>query len=157
MKEIAILGAGPAGMMAALEAVKSGASVHLFDANPKVGKKLLVTGSGKCNITNLQTGPDSYDTDEPGNLASVLAQLPPESFRQMLAEMGVFTSATSDGWVYPLSLSAGNVVQLLEARLLQAGVIFHHAAQVTDIRRQTDNFLLTHTRHDAPTDFLCSA
>lgn len=159
MNEIAILGAGPAGMMAALEAVKSGASVHLFDTNPKVGKKLMVTGSGKCNITNLQAEPDSYDTDDIGILTSVLAQLPPEPFRLKLAEMGIFTSATSDGWVYPLSLAAGNVVQLFQASLLKAGVTFHNTAQVTDIRKKNDNFILTHTRHDAPSVFplLCVA
>ena len=133
--------------------------MHLFDANPKVGKKLLVTGSGKCNITNLQAAPNAYDTDDTDNLASVLAQLPPEPFRLRLAEMGIFTSATSDGWVYPLSLSAGNVVQLLEASLIKAGVIFHNAAQITDIRRQKDNFILTHTRHNVPSRFqlLCIA
>jgi len=159
VKEIAILGAGPAGVMAALQAVKTGARVHLFEANTRIGKKLMVTGSGKCNITNLQAAAPLYDTDDEQVLSSILDQLSPTDFREVLAAWGIFTSSSADGWVYPLSLVAGNVVQLLETHLLQAGVVIHYAAQVTDIRKEQDVFVLSHTRHDAPSHFplLCVA
>ncbi|MBI9051604.1 MAG: aminoacetone oxidase family FAD-binding enzyme [Anaerolineaceae bacterium] len=159
MKQIAIIGAGPAGIMAALQAVKSTAEVHLFESNPKIGKKLLVTGSGRCNITNMQAKLDAYDTDEPDVLASVLAGLSPQAFRALLAEMGIFTTATDDGWVYPFSFAAGNVVDLLLAQLHRVGVKIHYAARVQAIRFTNGQFILTHDKHDAPHifDLVCVA
>jgi predicted Rossmann fold flavoprotein len=159
MKEIAIIGGGPAGIMAAIQAAQGSASVHLFEANPKLGKKLLVTGSGRCNITNLSAVASKYDSDDDNVLGSVLAGYPPQQFRTDLVKMGIFTYATADGWVYPISNSAANVQQLLLSQLSRAGVKIHCAAKINAIHFKEQGFNLIHEKHDAPHQFdlLCVA
>jgi predicted Rossmann fold flavoprotein len=158
-KQIAVIGAGPAGIMAALQAAQSAAEVHLFESNNKIGKKLLVTGSGRCNITNMAAFADDYHSDDEAVLKSVLDFLPPESFRALLQSMGIFTMATPDGWVYPLSYSAGNVADLLLAQVQQCGIHIHYAAKVQTIQFDEGKFVLVHEKHDAPHlfDALCVA
>ena len=63
--DIAVVGAGPAGIMAALQASRGGAQVTLFDHNARIGRKLLVTGSGRCNLTNENARPDRYHGEDP--------------------------------------------------------------------------------------------
>jgi len=114
---VGVVGAGPAGIMAALEAARAGAEVHLYDTNAQVGRKLLVTGNGRCNITNLAAAPARYTCDQPEALAAILAAWPPERVLARLEEYGILTYATGDGWCYPLSESAGTVVDALAAAL----------------------------------------
>ena len=158
-KQIAIIGAGPAGIMAAIQAAGADVDVHLFEANNKIGKKLLVTGSGRCNITNMAANSRAYSTDDETVLSSILNLLPAERFRAQLDTMGIFTTATSDGWVYPLSYSAGNVADLLLAQLNQVGVHIHYAAKVQAIQANDRQFVLVHEKHNAPHvfDALCIA
>lgn len=158
-KQIAIIGAGPAGIMAAIQAAKAGADVHLFEGNNKIGKKLLVTGSGRCNITNMAANASRYATDDMNVLSSILHKLPPQQFRKELQDMGIFTTATADGWVYPLSYSAGNVADLLLAQLNQVGLHIHYAAKVQAIQVNGGQFVLVHEKHNAPHMFetLCVA
>ena len=73
--KVLVLGGGPAGMTAAIAAAGKGAEVLLLEQNDRVGKKLLLTGNGKCNYTNLELDAARYDTDLP----SRPVRLPPES------------------------------------------------------------------------------
>ena len=59
-KQIGVIGGGAAGMMAAITAAREGAKVTIFERNDRVGKKILQTGNGKCNLTNLDMRPDCY-------------------------------------------------------------------------------------------------
>jgi len=130
---VGVVGAGPAGIMAALEAARAGAEVHLYDTNAQVGRKLLVTGNGRCNITNLAAAPARYTCDQPEALAAILAAWPPERVLARLEEYGILTYATGDGWCYPLSESAGTVVDALAAALAARGVAVHLQCHVAGI------------------------
>ena len=110
MESIGIIGAGPAGIMAALIASRIGNTVHLFETNAQIGRKLLVTGSGRCNITNLNAQPGSYSCSDPSLLNPLFEKMSPERLRKELHELGILTYATEDGWCYPVSESAANVV-----------------------------------------------
>ena len=77
MEIIGIVGAGPAGIMAALKANRAGKKVNLFESNNLIGRKLLVTGSGRCNITNLNAKPESYYCSDSSLLQSLFEQFPP--------------------------------------------------------------------------------
>ncbi len=132
-RRIGIIGAGPAGIMAALEAARLGAQVLLFDTNPMVGRKLLVTGNGRCNISNTQAVADRYATDDPATLARILALCGPQTVLQRLDELGIPTYATHDGWCYPLSDSAATVADALATALELAGVQVHLQTLVSDL------------------------
>jgi predicted Rossmann fold flavoprotein len=142
MPKLGIIGAGPAGMVAALEARKAGVDVLLFDSNDILGRKLLVTGSGRCNLTNALAAPGKYHASSQVVLQSVFNQFGHQDLVQYLHKMGIITHATADGWFYPLSNSAVNVAAIFAAHLQDAGVEIHLAHQVDQIIPQKKGFLL---------------
>ncbi len=137
-----IIGAGPAGMMAALEARKKQAEVLLIDANPSVGRKLAATGSGRCNLTNTHAQPERYHTSSPKNLIKIFSKFGNEDLIDWLENLGIFTYATENGWVYPLSNSAQNVVDILAAYLIEAGIEMHLQTFITDLQLIGNKFKL---------------
>jgi len=140
-----IIGAGPAGIFSALM-IKERSSEHtvtIFDGNQKIGRKLFATGNGRCNITNMNAGADSYYSIKPADLGPVLNHFGPEAIRKKLNDLGIPTVQTEDGWVYPESYSAANVVQILTDALQYAGVEVHSSARVTGISLSGSKFVLT--------------
>lgn len=75
--DIGIIGAGASGMMAAVAAYREGLRICLFEHNDKPGKKILVTGNGKCNITNLNMTPECYNSNSDGSYFSVIKNFGP--------------------------------------------------------------------------------
>lgn len=139
---IGIVGAGPAGIMAALEAARLGARVSLFDTNAVVGRKLLVTGNGRCNITNAHAAPEKYACADRAFLQAAFARFGHDETVARLRELGVLTYATPDGWLYPLSESAATVAETLAAALDGAGVEFRLQTKVADIRPERGGIAL---------------
>ena len=142
---IAIIGAGPAGMTAALYAAKAGLPVTLIDSNAQVGRKLLVTGSGRANLTNLAVSADKYTsaTDASDWLKSLFKLFGPNDLIHMLDEIGLLTYSTADGWVYPVSESAQTVVSAFASALERAGVTLQLEHNVTAIRKSQEGFVLS--------------
>ena len=142
MRQIGIVGAGPSGMMAALEAAKQGARVLLFDSNPMVGRKLLVTGNGRCNLTNAHAAAHRYTCTDPAFLERLLAEFGHERLIAALRELGIITYSTHDGWYYPVSNSAATVVDAFAAALELAGVGVYLRHKIVSIRQAKGNFTL---------------
>ena len=111
-RTIVIIGAGASGLMAAITAASAGASVTLLEHNEKPGKKLLASGNGKCNLTNLQLRADAYRSDHPQLAASVLERFSPDMTIGWFAERGLRTF-DRQGWVYPCTEQASGVLDLM--------------------------------------------
>jgi len=139
---IAIIGAGPAGMTAALCAARQGAQVTLIDGNAQVGRKLLVTGSGRANLTNRAANPERYTCGDPAWLATLFNQFGPKDLIDFLKGLGLLTYSTPDGWFYPVSESAQNVVAVFASALERAGVTLLLDQRVTSIRKSGNGFAL---------------
>lgn len=133
-RRIGIVGAGPAGMMAALEAARRGTEVLLFDTNPMVGRKLLVTGAGRCNISNRHVAAGAYTCADAAFLEAAFDLWGHERTMDRLEELGIPTYATHDGWCYPLSDSAATVAATFAAMLDLAGVEVHLKTKISDVR-----------------------
>jgi len=131
---VGIVGAGPAGIIAALKAAAQGAVVHLYDTNQAVGRKLTVAGNGRCNLTNADLRPEVYTSDAPMALAAVLARYGYLALLADLEALGIPTYATPDGWTYPVSNSGAAVIELLTVALEQAGVQVRLMTKVTGLR-----------------------
>ncbi|MCD4673592.1 MAG: aminoacetone oxidase family FAD-binding enzyme [Anaerolineaceae bacterium] len=142
MLKLGIIGAGPAGIIASLEAKKLGADVLLFDSNEVVGRKLLVTGSGRCNLTNTRAVSEKYHASPISVVESVLSQFSHDDLIHYLHEMGILTHATSDGWVYPLSYSAANVANIFNAHLNDRGIERYLSHKAQHILPQKQGFLI---------------
>lgn len=123
MKKILIIGGGASGMTAALTAAEDpGNSVTLLERQQRVGRKLLATGNGRCNLTNTGASPDNYHGEQPEFVLPALEKFPPHSAMEFFGSLGLITVTEPGGRVYPLSDSANSVVDVLRFALEQADV-----------------------------------
>ena len=124
MKKIIVIGAGPAGMMAAIKAAENGAAVTLLEKMERIGKKLLITGKGRCNITNIAENAEIIK-NIPGNgvfLNSALRAFNNEAVISFFNEIGVATKVERGGRVFPVSDKAADVSAALLEKLLDLSV-----------------------------------
>ena len=119
---ICIIGGGPAGMMAAIAAARAGARVRLFDRMHRVGKKLLVTGNARCNLTNVACGPVHYHGGDPDFVRQALLKLGPAQTRAFFEELGILTKVEDGGKVFPLCGQASAVLDVLRYEMRRLGV-----------------------------------
>jgi len=127
MKKVFVIGAGASGLVAAYFAAKSGNEVHVIEKNEKCGKKIYITGKGRCNITNDIT-PDEFFPNVVSNpkfLTSCIYSFPPQKLIQFFEDGGLHVKTERGGRVFPLSDKASNVTKCLENYCKNMGVIFH--------------------------------
>lgn len=142
MAQIAILGAGAAGIFAALQKKNPGDTLYLIDRNDQIGRKLAATGSGRGNLTHLNLTADQYHGKPKNFIQQVLRRHSAEDIRAALLELGIPTYATDDGWVYPLSNSASNVRDILASHIEQRGVVMLFNETVSHLQHNRHGFLL---------------
>lgn len=138
--KIGIIGGGAAGLIAAIKTEQLGMHVTLYDANTNLGRKLSATGSGRCNISNLHAAANTYYSDSPESLQKCFQNLPMSSIRDFLLEIGIPTTSTPDGWVYPCSFSGSNVVDILSNNLQNTKI--HLNSLITSIEKKGNVYLL---------------
>ena len=135
----AVLGGGAAGLLAACALGAGGMAVTVLEKQPRVGRKLLATGNGRCNLTNLRAGPAHYFGDVSG-AEGVLSRFPPERVLGVFRELGLETAADGEGRVYPRSNQAASVLDALRLTIpLRGGEIVTDAA-VTALSPEGDGF-----------------
>ncbi|MBR0210488.1 MAG: aminoacetone oxidase family FAD-binding enzyme [Firmicutes bacterium] len=115
--DIAILGAGAAGLMAAIAARRTGACIAVLEKNEYAGRKLYATGNGRCNVLNRTAAAADYrsgDGDAAAFAAEVFAQCGPAQLQTIFESLGLDTVEEGEGRLYPRSLQAASVVHALE-------------------------------------------
>ncbi|MBN8285741.1 MAG: NAD(P)/FAD-dependent oxidoreductase [Zoogloea sp.] len=124
---VAIIGGGPAGLMAAETLARGGVQVDLFDAMPSVGRKFLLAGRGGLNITHAE--PFAAFIKRYGSREDVITPLlstfGPAELRAWVEALGVSTFVGSSGRVFPEEMKAAPLLRAWLARLREAGVRFH--------------------------------
>lgn len=121
---VVVIGGGAAGMMAALSAHRAGARVILVEPNEKLGRKLYITGKGRCNLTN-NTTPEGVLRHVPRNgrfLYSAVTRFPPAAVMEYFETLGVPLKTERGGRVFPCSDRAADVIDALFFALKKAGV-----------------------------------
>lgn len=127
MYDIVVIGGGASGLMAALAAAKQAQKtgrklkIAVLEKNPRVGKKLLMTGNGRCNLTNLHAGAEYYHGDTAA-ASAILNRYPPEKMIAVFRSLGLLCRGLDKGRVYPYSLQASSVLNILRRNLELAGV-----------------------------------
>ncbi len=137
MSTIAIIGAGASGMMAALTAAEDpGSRVLLFERQNRAGRKLLSTGNGRCNLTNLHAAPEHYHGGTADFVRPALAAFGVEETLAWFREHGLLTVAEPSGRVYPLSDSANSVLDVLRFAIAEKeNIRLRPAEPVLEIRQ----------------------
>ncbi len=132
MHDVLIIGGGAAGMMAAIHAARTGAQVTLLERNPKLGKKVYITGKGRCNVTNDCTL-DEFMKEVPRNprfLYSALSYFSPQSMMELLEDGGCPVVVQRGRRVFPASEKASDVTRTLEKLMREQGVRIVYDARV---------------------------
>ncbi len=138
--DVIVIGAGASGMMAALTAAeKPRCRVILLERQARAGRKLLATGNGRCNLTNLNQDDRFYHTETPA-LLHALHEFGAAQTLEFFSRLGLVTVAEESGRVYPFSDSANSVGDVLRFALAQAGVELLCGAEVTSVRRTKGGF-----------------
>lgn len=132
---VAIVGAGPAGMMAAIAASRSRRGVVLIDRNPELGRKLLATGNGRCNLTNRDVTVSRYHGADPLFIETVLVQFDERATMAFFADLGLLLKEEDEGRIFPRTNQASGVVEVMRQRLLRAKVRMLLGAQVTGVEK----------------------
>ena len=125
--EVAVVGGGPAGLMAAEELARAGRAVHLFDAMPSVGRKFLLAGKGGLNLTHSEPF-DIFVSrfgDRAPQLAPLLKEFGPDELRVWAKALGVDTFVGTSGRVFPADMKAAPLLRAWLHRLRAMGVQFH--------------------------------
>lgn len=133
MWDVAVIGGGPSGMMAAGRAAERGLNVVLLEKNPRLGEKLRITGGGRCNVTNATHDRHVLTAryGEQGKyLHSIFARFSPEHMRAFLARFELDTREEAEGRVFPVTDSAESVYLALSRYMREAGVTVRSATPV---------------------------
>jgi hypothetical protein len=146
-----ILGAGAAGLMCAIEAGKRGRRVVVLDRAEKIGKKILISGGGRCNFTNLHCTPANFLSENPHFCKSALARYTPADFVTLVEKYNIPYHEKTLGQLF-CDRSARDIVHLLEGECQDAGVRIVTNADVREVWR-SDKFVV----HTESADFVAPA
>ena len=135
MRKVLVVGGGAAGMMAAVTAARNGGEVLLIEKNEKLGKKLFITGKGRCNITNSADIEDLFSAvvSNPKFLYSGFYSLTNDQVIDFFEGLGVKTKVERGGRVFPESDHSSDVIRALEQEMKRLGVEVSLQSEVKEI------------------------
>lgn len=139
MKQIIIIGAGAAGLTAAIFAARNGAKVTILEHTAKAGKKILSTGNGKCNITNLHQSGDCYRGSDKEFAMEVIRQFDEKDTLDFMESLGILCKE-KNGYVYPRSNQAATVRDGLLMECRRLGVVIEYEIEVRNIQKKDTFF-----------------
>lgn len=142
--KIAIIGGGAAGIMASITAKRLNKNLHIdiFDANKSIGKKILASGNGRCNISNTNITSKNYIGENPDFTSFALKEFDFKAFEKFCKSIGLLLDIKESGKVYPLSNEAKSVTNLLQLSLEDLGVNIFSEHFVKDIEKIEDKFVI---------------
>lgn len=139
--DVAVIGAGAAGMMAASVAGQRGRSVVLIDHAKKLGEKIRISGGGRCNFTNTGTTPQNFISQNPNFCRSALAAYTPSDFLGLVQSYGIRWHEKHKGQLF-CDDSSESIIQLLRQECLKGGVTWRMPCSVQDIQQTNSGYRL---------------
>ncbi len=138
--KIAVIGGGASGICAAIFAARCGADTVICEKNDRIGKKLLVTGNGRCNLTNTGADVSHYHGKNPSFVKPALESFGAGDAVSFFEELGLLTKVEDEGRVYPYCDRAGTVSDVLRLELDRLGVNVLCGFDVSSIKKSGDMF-----------------
>jgi predicted Rossmann fold flavoprotein len=136
--DVIILGAGAAGLRCAIEAGKRERRVLILERSDRIGKKILISGGGRCNFTNLHTSPENFISNNRHFAKSALARYPPAAFLQLVERHGIPYHEKKLGQLF-CDRAASDITSMLEQECRDAGVEIRCNMNVGEVRNDTRN------------------
>jgi predicted Rossmann fold flavoprotein len=144
--DVIVIGAGAAGLMCAIEAGKRGRHVAVIEHAEKIGKKILISGGGRCNFTNIHCTPENFLSSNPHFHKSALARYTPTDFIALVEKHRVPYHEKTLGQLF-CDNSAREIITMLEEECRRAHVQIFTGTRVTEIRR-SDEFILSTAKQE---------
>jgi hypothetical protein len=141
-KKVLIIGAGMAGLISGIQLAKTGNKVTIFERNPRIGKKLLVTGNGRCNLANKNMSSDHYHSESLNLYETIYNQFDLDDTKKLFSEFGIDLIELDEGKLYPMSLQAKSVVLSLLLECERLGVDIVYDTRVQSVEHK-DKFKIT--------------
>ena len=139
--DVAVIGAGAAGMICAAEAGKRGKRVVLIDHAEKLAEKIRISGGGRCNFTNVNAGPANFLSDNPHFCKSALSRYTPQDFVALLKKYRIGYHEKHRGQLF-CDDSAEQIIQMLKSECAEGDVAWRMPTSVVSIEKMDDGFLL---------------
>ena len=137
MRTVVVIGGGASGLVAALTAAEEKENtVLLLERQGRVGRKLLATGNGRCNLTNMGATSKNYHGRNPAFALPALCAFPPDQALSWFRSLGLVTVEQYGGRVFPLSDSAGSVLDVLRFALDSVGIDVHTGEPAKQLERR---------------------
>ncbi|MFT7004004.1 MAG: putative Rossmann fold flavoprotein [Sulfurimonas sp.] len=133
-KKIAIIGGGASGLLCAIFCARESFEVDVFEQNSKCAKKILVSGNGRCNITNKNLSTNDFFSNNPSFVIDALNSFGFNEFTNFASSIGLLLDVKGDGRAYPLSNESKSVASLLLSHATNLGVKIHTDTKITDIK-----------------------
>lgn len=142
MSKVIVIGGGAAGAVAAIFAARNGHQVELFEKNEKIGKKLFITGKGRCNVTNAGDMDVLFDAvkSNPKFLYSAFYSFTNEQAMDFFEELGVRLKVERGNRVFPESDHSSDIIHALKHELERLGVEIHFCTEVKDVLVEHEKF-----------------
>jgi len=140
--DVLILGAGAAGLMCAARAGQRGRNVLVIDHADEPGKKILISGGGRCNFTNIHTAPDRFLSANPHFAKSALSRYTPQDFLELVERHGIAWHEKALGQLF-CDGSARQIVDMLLAECAEAGVTVACGESATQVKHREGGFTVT--------------
>lgn len=146
MKKVAIIGGGASGLFTAicLKKASKDLDVVVLERLERVGKKILSTGNGKCNFSNIHVSPDKYS--DPYFVSLFLDELTPTKLCDMLSELGLMYRVDSEGRIYPYSETANSFLDVLRNTIKSMQITEKCNFEVNKIHYKDNKFIIENTR-----------
>ena len=138
--EIAVIGGGASGLMAAITAKKSGKEVVILERKDRILKKVLITGNGRCNITNVNANISNYFGKNISSVENILNRFTPQDTMDFFYGLGIVCNEENRGKVYPLSGQASSVVDALRFEAEKLGIKIETEFYVRKIKKDGFKF-----------------
>jgi len=134
-KKIAIIGGGASGLLCAIFCAQNSFDVDIYEQNSKCGKKILVSGNGRCNISNTNISTNDFFGDNPLFVKDAISTFGFKEFEKFCLSIGLMLDIKKDGRVYPLSNEAKSVLSIFLSQLKMLGVNILTDTKITDIKQ----------------------
>ena len=146
-KKIIIIGGGASGLIAAIVCARQGAKVTLLERKDRVGKKILATGNGRCNISNHDMSGDYFHSDSLKIFDEIYGQFNLADTLAFFADLGIETIELDEHKLYPMSLQASSVLNVLRYEAQRLEVTINCDEEVTSIQMTPKVVVSTQKRH----------
>lgn len=142
MRHVVVVGGGASGLVAAISAARNGAKVTLIEQKDRVGKKILSTGNGRCNLTNTYMNSECFRSDDMSLVTEILKEFGVEDTKRLFEDLGVILK-DRNGYIYPFSDQASTILDVLRMEVENLNICVVTEQKVKIILKEEHQFKIT--------------